>query len=333
MIATLLPGLRDLRTPLTTGYVWLLVGYLVIYPLFNFGNHQGGPAADIGHLAEAGGAAAVGAAVSLVAYLVGTLSVGLVRPVLDRTTKPRLIPLVRTQVTGQSRAMLPADKAVRSLTMAVHGELRTRIEKDSVSREEFLKRCEVVEAVLNDLRGAGKATKQDTLGFTSSTEWEQAIRDGQWRTWAAGFRALVPVEGYRDDCVRELESVPPRLLGKDPELWDAWDRLRAEAEFRVSIAIPLGALVAVLCVRWSALWIIGLAAVFFLMYLGRLKSLEAVQLLAETMAAGRVESTALESLGSSSLKWIKSIRWSRDFEVAITDSVDDGVHAKGRLCL
>ncbi len=37
----------------------------------------------------------------------------------------------------------------------------------------------------------------------------------------------------------DLSRLPARLVGQEKEVWDIWDRLRAESEFRAAIAGPL----------------------------------------------------------------------------------------------
>lgn len=72
-LASLLPGLREIRTPLVAGYLWLAFAYLVAGAPASL-DEAPGPLHDIVDLLQAFGSLATGIAVSFVAYLVGSLS-------------------------------------------------------------------------------------------------------------------------------------------------------------------------------------------------------------------------------------------------------------------
>jgi len=73
MLTSLLPGLRDVRTPLAAGYIWLLAGWFAFGDLFP---HEKPTLADpafagLFDLASFLGKASVLAALTFTAYLVG----------------------------------------------------------------------------------------------------------------------------------------------------------------------------------------------------------------------------------------------------------------------
>jgi hypothetical protein len=53
------------------------------------------------------------------------------------------------------------------------------------------------------------------------------------------LREVILVDGAIEDLRHDLTLLPDRLVGKEPEIYERWDRLRAEAEFRISVALPL----------------------------------------------------------------------------------------------
>jgi hypothetical protein len=78
MLASLLPGLRDLRSPLAAGYLWLAAGWLYFAPRLPASvNDVSGALKDIYRVIDASGPVAVGAGVTFVAYMLGILSTGL----------------------------------------------------------------------------------------------------------------------------------------------------------------------------------------------------------------------------------------------------------------
>ncbi len=72
-IANLLPGIRELRAPLAAGYIWLLVGWLLLHDRIP-GDGDAPVVSDLYDLADIVGRVGVAAAASLAAYLIGSLS-------------------------------------------------------------------------------------------------------------------------------------------------------------------------------------------------------------------------------------------------------------------
>jgi hypothetical protein len=324
MLTSVLPGVRDVRTPLTAGYLWLLSGYLALAPLVDLDPHHGA-ARDLSRLVDRGGEAATAVALSFVAYVVGVLAQGLIRPLLVRATTPELIPLARVSLNGQSPQATRADRAAWPLRRAIRAQFQSRIESDRVVRDEFIRRCEAVEGILSKLRGDGHLRKHHTLGFESRTQYDELIGDGALSSdLHAVMELLIPVGRPYDPAVRELRQIPTRLLGRDSDLWNSWDRLRAEAEFRVSAALPIGSLGIVLAFRGTPWWCALIIPAAYLAYLGYVKSLEAVALLAETVAAGRVESDVLRSVAADEVPWREQVRWHADGPVILLTRDSEG---------
>ena len=84
MLAELVPGIRNLRAPLVAGVMWLIVGWLALYGTLGLGDPQkiAGPkwAELFDHLGRPGTIAILG----VVTYLVGSVSVSLVRGLMLR---------------------------------------------------------------------------------------------------------------------------------------------------------------------------------------------------------------------------------------------------------
>jgi hypothetical protein len=80
MFASLMPGIRELRTPLAAGYLWLLFAWLLVEPSVPSSREElTGAAASIVRLTDEGSIVALGAGISFAAYLVGTVYVGVLR--------------------------------------------------------------------------------------------------------------------------------------------------------------------------------------------------------------------------------------------------------------
>ena len=75
MLASLLPGLRDLRTPLAAGYLWMVGLWLLLHNKVPMSVAEA-PAGPIKSLYEIGsllGQAVILAALSFIAYLLGSM--------------------------------------------------------------------------------------------------------------------------------------------------------------------------------------------------------------------------------------------------------------------
>jgi hypothetical protein len=88
VLASLLPGVRDLRAPLAAGYIWLLVGWLLVHERYAGWDKDGGPLGALIDLADALTPVGLGIAASFVAYLIGSLSQSLTEPLWNHL--PRL---------------------------------------------------------------------------------------------------------------------------------------------------------------------------------------------------------------------------------------------------
>jgi hypothetical protein len=73
MIASVLPGLRELRVPLAAGYVWLITGWLLLHNQIRRGPAAPGAVDALTDLRDAIGLGGIAAAATFVAYLLGAL--------------------------------------------------------------------------------------------------------------------------------------------------------------------------------------------------------------------------------------------------------------------
>ena len=75
MLASVLPGLRELRVPLSAGFLWLLALWFAIEPTLPAVDEASGPVASAYRLSGALSVIGLGAALAFAAYIVGSLSV------------------------------------------------------------------------------------------------------------------------------------------------------------------------------------------------------------------------------------------------------------------
>lgn len=129
MLASLLPGVRHLRTPLAVGYIWLLALWVVARHWLDDPNPAalGSFADDLSQLAENVGRPIAGAAVAFVAYVVGALSTSLTTAFLRPAS---VSPKGSVELRNSARQFVGTisdDKIDEILTRAdneIHDELR-----------------------------------------------------------------------------------------------------------------------------------------------------------------------------------------------------------------
>ncbi|MEU4741543.1 hypothetical protein AB0G02_13915 [Actinosynnema sp. NPDC023658] len=233
MLASLLPGLRQFRTPLAAGAVLVVSIVLCIGVGKLTGPGATGLARDAQQLARAAGRPVALAALGFVAFLTGVVwqsvwqfSVRAVcRRLGPRSTREAYATTSRAVFAGLSKRVLA------ELTDVVATRLRRELSTSGTHAEEF-------RGALNRL----------TEGNGDANATERLVR--------SGAESLTPL------AARELlELVPARLITAEKDLWTSWDQARAEAEFRSTLAVPLGALAGTLAIMYHPLWWLGVLIV------------------------------------------------------------------------
>jgi hypothetical protein len=117
------------------------------------------------------------------------------------------------------------------------------------------------------------------------------------------FQLFIRTDEHLISLRDDLPRVPARLVGKEQEIYERWDRLRAESEFRLSIALPLLVLSVVLAVRFSPISLLLIIPTIYLIYEGIESRTAADIQLAESLRAERITSPPLARLKSGEPLW------------------------------
>lgn len=313
MLASLLPGLRDVRAPLAAGYLWLVACWLTLEPSVPERADAHGVVASLYRADDVLSVVGLGLVLAFAAYLLGSLSASTLSPLLRRAF-PSAWP-----VTGTSIPPSPmSPQAIEALNQVVFGavdEVNEALALTGVDADAFL---------------AGQ-TRRTVPGLG------EPARRRPWRRWRARARLRRPptasparskrMRGPRSgsesatpisiDVRRAALLVPwvlqdldvvanTRLLGRDQALYAEVDRNRAEVELRLAIIPPL-AILAIALGMVTDPWVLVVAAALGGLLAWGLFS-DAVrrerlanQILLQSMAAGRVQSAKLESLAGEAL--------------------------------
>ncbi len=99
--------------------------------------------------------------------------------------------------------------------------------------------------------------------------------------------------------IDDLDLVATRLIGNETELYSAVDRLRAEAEFRLAIVLPLAALSILLGLGLHQLWYCTVVLPGILLVDGNRRDRAARDLVVDALLLRRVEAPAIEKFEQS----------------------------------
>jgi hypothetical protein len=269
LLASAIPGLRDVRAPLVAGYLWLLFAWLVVLPETPLSKHAGtGAVASVVGLATAAGPVATAAGVSVAAYLIGAISTALPGGGLEAWRSLRAWKLQSRGSDWQIEASPPAERSARGAVadawQPMRDETRSRLTQLPVRTPDL------------DL----VAEKLWHQGASLSGDEQNAILER--------VRAL-PAEVSRD-----LRLPQTLLVGDKPEVFAEADRSRAEAEFRLAVVAPLTALTVILVQRGGPWWLFAAGAPLALLFAGLAKDREARSFIRDAIAYGKAPSPALD---------------------------------------
>ena len=135
MLASLLPGLRDLRAPLSAGYLWLAAGWLYFAPRLPTSIDEAhGVLRDVFRVVQMSSPVLIGAGLTFVAYMVGILSTGL----LTRTIRIVCTALLIVAFLPIAIIVLLLDRLLMWWRPYLHNRYTNAIESTSDSVRRFV---------------------------------------------------------------------------------------------------------------------------------------------------------------------------------------------------
>jgi hypothetical protein len=141
VLASLLPGLRDLRTPLAVGYCWAVAVALWLRGDVDFSPPYLYLASDLGRLVQIVGTGPTLAAVSFVAYLVGAVSMQFQSGAISSWRRFYARSRSRDsadQVFETSISLIPYNRLERRLNDAGAAVLKRRWDEDEEFRDSII---------------------------------------------------------------------------------------------------------------------------------------------------------------------------------------------------
>lgn len=247
MLATLLPGVREVRAPLVAGYLWLLAFWIFLEPHFHAHPQHTELYDSLARLGDLMSPVGIAIVVSVAAYLTGALVEGVLQPLRRRFMYSKFVSrrMLRYRRLRPWRPGRPSDVGLLLSNQAV---------MDAERR-------------LMDVR----LDPRDLLGSDATFELQAAI-EGEW------------------------SLIATRLMGESPELFAAYDRLKAEAELRFAVTMSLPLVLAAASFRSSAWWLLGLVLLIPLLIDGVARARQGDDVLADALLIGTVEAPSVERM-------------------------------------
>jgi hypothetical protein len=298
-----IPGLREIRAPLVAGYIWLIFVWVLVDPTLPITEHTTGTLHSLAELAETAGKVATAAAVSVGAYLIGTLSASVtgglgsfalsfrkVVPIrhLPATTRqwhvdierqgasnPLQVPRGEHPDFGVATRMLRQDKG-----NGTPASLASIAQENAEVRQSLLSWLRVS---LPPVRGA------DQLREKLSESWDQLNAQQLEELLDHVDRAQVRYS-------EELLLPATLVVGDNPLAFSETDRLRAEGEFALAAALPLMAVIGLLSFTESLSWWLALVLPVLIAMLGRTALQRSQDLVRQTLEYGQAPSPAIDEL-------------------------------------
>lgn len=267
VLTAVLPSLREIRTPLVSGYIWLTAGWLV------FGESLPNRETNVTYaqlwvLIDAVGPLGAAIAVSMAAYLFGSLVQSAVQYV--RAKSISYLYSRRSLNTWRSVRMSRERREPLSGDWIPVADLAPLVTEEEVPQQRFglgfLLPATRLESMFDHV--IARALEDSRRRITDSIRRVVAAHGDRARVryLRDGSRSLVEVpqgQGLVPCLLPEVSPGPmivtgDRLATVSQRSWQRMEQLVAEAEFREGVALPLFVLIFVLAVQVGGGWLAAL---------------------------------------------------------------------------
>ena len=291
MLASLLPGLRDLRTPLAAGYAWLLAVWIVQGRIIVEAVETSPGLEGIRSLGAIIGSATILTVASFAAYLIGSII-----PALSPTPGERF----EEWLAADLAKALPARLAHRrrsnergfggpSLQVAIRDRLAPAVDSDGymAAFNTSALPADSLKSIIGEI--------MDHQFFDNDPEYAASPVERRREIVKYRFSDTLLNEALRS-VAREREILATRLQVERATLWDQYDRIQSEVELRLSLVLPLIATSLALAVAWSPWALFGLLVPMGTYGDALKRRRAATEILVQAVIAGLVSSPTIESL-------------------------------------
>jgi hypothetical protein len=271
VLAHLLPGFREIRAPLASGYIWLLSLWIALADHIPNKKEAQGVWESAYHLSAIAGTTATLAAATFAAYLIGSL--------LEIRARS-IVHWFRFSEWWWSLS-------------------RKTLKKGDFSDPRMLRWTST------STTARGPANLHEPVGHYDSLT---ALRRPEWGS-RASRSALIDLAVYIGHVGGpmvatpfvigrfgdELDQLAIRLQAKNADLYSTYDRATAEADLRVNVGFSLSCFMAVIAGKSSPSFLLLIPCACLLIVRGQQKAREANDVLIQAVVSGELQSTVLTS--------------------------------------
>jgi hypothetical protein len=272
MLTSVLPGFREVRTPLIVGYLYLLCIWIWFGESRLVPEHPSNTFTQrISDAIDRLGTPAFSVALSVTAFLIGALL----------TLSVTILPAPSNTLSQASGLRMWVSGLVREKTYEQGAH-------DRVQKELLIAPMDL-----------GFQYEYSAADDADRTKFGDLVSDDDPKVVTSRLRPQdhqqEPLaEVLTNRVVDEFDILLMRLRTRRPAVWDEYDRLTSEAELRMSIVLPL----CVLCGEAVRLWtwwaLVGYLGPFLLLTQGLLTAYHARQVVWNAVATGAIESPIVE---------------------------------------
>lgn len=236
MLAQLLPGFRNFRVPIITGVIWLIGAWIMLGTPIPSTTETKGIVGLLNGLSGYFAPTLIGATLTFIAYIVGTL-------LLPRTEACHSF---GSRLVNASYWLVAKFIEVWLIRRLVPACIRTRFKFYQKTDREGLtgrQRDRIEDIAMSAFYEAGKLGK-DLVPLAKHYNWLSPEEVG--RTTKDEDEMLKMIER---DLYQDVSSISAPLQASNEKLFNGYDRVRSEAEFRFGLCAPL------LFTTFSLVWV------------------------------------------------------------------------------
>jgi hypothetical protein len=286
VLMNLLPGVRELRAPLVSGYLWLISAWLVLARLHWLPVDRPSGSGEVARLWDLSGIlgrTVLLAAISFLEIDHHGLVARKLAPLILRDRRPSYIPKGTNWPARPAKEILDyANLAARSFSVDARRDLEQLMRQKETALKRSRGRLEQVQEV-KTLLGTYE-NKKDAMSKDLKPSRNAVLSE---------FAADV----IAGKVVNEMPQLASRLLVKNMELYGKYDRHMAEAAVRMNVSMALTAFLVLATLlsglSWGLRVALALVAVAFgvlLLRQGFLRTMSARDVIAQALAINEVRS-------------------------------------------
>jgi hypothetical protein len=299
VLMNLLPGLRELRAPLASGYLWLLSAWLFLGQMDWLPSKRPPGSGEVARLWDLGGTlgkTVALAAVTFVAYLIGSF--------LEMNPDGRIATSLTSLVLADRRPWYLRRAYLKSPErFALYVKIEESLLLEGIGFGDSQARSVAQSISLEARRDLIAPLKQRNMLPPKIDHLEPLSGPSSPEASAAEEHLLkkeIAADHIIAQIVQEMQQLASRLLVKNQDLYGKYDRQMAEASVRMNVSIPLTVLLVL--ASWLSgfpIWlrigptVVALAFGFMLLRQGFLRAVSARDVIVQALVIGEVESRYL----------------------------------------